>query len=198
MPPKKKEAPPDPPPDAPPDPSPPPDAPPVDYGLLPPKTLQKLFGTSVILKNPDDASDGTYDCIKSPSGSILCLRNPRTRRWVRYSKGTAQRLIEEGDASIEVDTEVRRCGRKRKSDRNSEIDHAEVAARVEKKRVDAGTLLSNSQDRVNRKKIARKRWRVAGLGVRVPIRFSQRLRERREEEESGHTGLSLDFYSMDI
>ena len=61
-----------------------------DYGSLPPKALEKLFGVDTILRNPDDPTDGLFEVIKDKKGVVLCIRNPRSGRWLRYEKGTAQ------------------------------------------------------------------------------------------------------------
>ena len=154
-----------------------------DYGLLPPKALEKLFGVDTILRNPDDPTDGLFEVIKDKKGVVLFLRNPRSKRWLRYEKGTAQRLVDEAQNALVVDVptllpvriEPRVSGRKRK------IDDGDEQAVVKKTAV----------DRVQQKKNAKKKWRVAGTAVRFSLRT-------RQQQATTHTGLSLDFERMDV
>ena len=163
-----------------------PDAP--DYGTLPPKSLEKLFGVDVILKNPDDPTDGVFQVIKN-KGLILCIKNPRSKRWLRYDKGTAQRLIDEAQNGVAVDDAPRTSGRKRKTEQNETSESAKVV----------------KKDRVLEKKNAKKNWRVATTAVRFSLRVreeqerTRKEQERvREEEETCHTGMSLEFDALDI
>lgn len=171
-----------------------------DYGTLPPKSLEKLFGVDVILKNPDDPTDGVFQVIKN-KGLILCIRNPRSKRWLRYDKGTAQRLIDEAQNGVAIDVptllpvriETRTSGRKRKSVDLGDVGETSESAKVVKK------------DRVLEKKNAKKNWRVATTAVRFSLRVreeqerTRKEQERvREEEETCHTGMSLEFDALDI
>lgn len=155
-----------------------------DYGMLPPKALEKLFGVDTIVRNPDDPTDGVFEVIKDKKkGVVLCVRNPRSGRWLRYDKGTAQRLIDEAQNAVVQDVptllpvriEPRVSGRKRK------IDDGDEQAVVKKTAV----------DRVQHKKDAKKNWRVAGTAVRFSLRA-------RKQQTTTHTGLSLDFDMLDI
>ena len=112
------------------------------YGTLPPKALEKLFGVDTILRNLDDPTDGVFEVIKDKKGDTLCIRNPRSKRWLRYEKGTAQRLLDDAQNSVAVDTptllpvpiETRTSGRKRKSvDYSEQNDVGETAQAVVKK-----------------------------------------------------------------
>lgn len=163
----------------------------LDYGSLPPKALEKLFGVDTIVRNPDDPTDGVFEVIKDKKGVVLCIRNPRSGRWLRYEKGTAQRLVDEAQNAVVVDCaptllpvriERRPSTRKRKRDDDVEQgDVGEPAQAVVKKKI----------DRVQQKKDARKRWRVSGTAVRFSARVQQ-------QQASSHTGLSLDFERMDV
>ena len=177
------------------------------YGTLPPKALEKLFGVDTILRNLDDPTDGVFEVIKDKKGDTLCIRNPRSKRWLRYEKGTAQRLLDDAQNSVAVDTptllpvpiETRTSGRKRKSvDYSEQNDVGDVGetAEVVKKTAEAvkktaEAVKKTAVDRVRQKKDARKRWRVAGAAVRYSLRI-------REQEASSHTGLSLEFDRMDV
>jgi hypothetical protein len=162
-----------------------------DYGLLPPKALEKLFGVDTILRNPDDPTDGLFEVIKDKKGVVLFLRNPRSGRWLRYDKGTAQRLVDEAQNAVVQDVptllpvriEPRPSTRKRKRDDDVEQgDVGEPAQAVVKK---------TAVDRVQQKKNAKKKWRVAGTAVRFSLRT-------RQQQATTHTGLSLDFERMDV
>ena len=154
------------------------------YGTLPPKALEKLFGVDTIVRNPDDPTDGVFDVIKDKKGVILCIRNPRSKRWLRYDKGTAQRLVDEAQNGLVVDvptlspvrtesrTESRTSGRKRKTvDYSEQKDVGEVV--VKKTAVAVGeTAQVVKVNRVQQKKDAKKNWRVAGAAVRFSLRLS--------------------------
>ena len=242
------------------------------YGLLPPKSLEKLFGVDTILRNPDDPTDGVFEVIKDKKGNILCIRKEYkggSKRWLRYEKGTVQRLVDDAQNAVAVDVptllpdatllpwpppgfcgpfpahwpriEPRTSGRKRKSvddvgdvgenavavdvptllpvrieprtsgRKRKSVDYSEQndvgdvgeTAEVVKKTAEvvkktagvvektASAVKKTAVDRVQQKKDARKRWRVAG----TVLRFSTRLRK---QEASSHTGLSLDFDAMDV
>ena len=76
-----------------------------DDGGLPPRMLLVKYGSEYIPSNPDDPSDGVLEVIKDKLGNILCVRNPKTTRWVRFAKQTAQRLVMSGiDNKMQIDT----------------------------------------------------------------------------------------------
>ena len=179
------------------------------YGTLPPKALEKLFGVDTIVRNPDDPTDGVFDVIKDKKGVILCIRNPRSKRWLRYDKGTAQRLVDEAQNALVVDvptlspvrtesrTESRTSGRKRKTVDYSEqedvgnmlleaIEQEDVGEVVVKKTAVAvgETAQVVKVNRVLQKKDAKKNWRVAGAAVRFSLRLSAEQQRLREEEQS--------------
>ena len=145
-----------------------------DYGMLPPKALERLFGTDIILRNPDEPSDGTFDVIKDKKGVVLCIRSPRSGRWLRFNKTSAQRLVDEAQTLLPVLIEPRVIGRKRKS-----VDYGEQEAQAVK------------VNRVQQKKDAKKNWRVSGRAVRFSLRV-------REQTQTSHTGCSLDFDALEI
>ena len=183
-----------------------------DNASLPPKALEKLFGVDTIVFNPDDPTDGVFDAIKDKKGVILCIRNPRSKRWLRYDKGTAQRLVDEAQNGLVVDvptlspvrtesrTESRTSGRKRKTvDYSEQKDVGESAQAVKKTAVAVGeTKQAVKVSRVQQKKDARKQWRVAGTAVRFSLRVRAEQQRVLEEEQSSHTGMSLDFDALDI
>lgn len=182
------------------------------YGTLPPKVLEKLFGVDTIVRNPDDPTDGVFDVIKDKKGVILCIRNPRSKRWLRYDKGTAQRLVDEAQNALVVDvptlspvrtesrTESRTSGRKRKTvDYSEQEDVGESAQAVKKTAVAVGeTAQVVKVNRVQQKKDAKKNWRVACVAVRFSLRVRGEQQRVREEAQSSHTGMSLDFNALDI
>ena len=178
------------------------------YGTLPPKALEKLFGVDTIVRNPDDPTDGVFDVIKDKKGVILCIRNPRSKRWLRYDKGTAQRLVDEAQNGLVVDvptlspvrTESRVSGRKRKVvDYGEQEDVGETKQVVKKTAVVIGeTAQVVKVNRVQQKKDAKKNWRVACAGLRFSLRVRAEQQRVLEEEQSSHTGMSLDFDALDI
>jgi len=162
-----------------------------DYGTIrsiPPKVLEKMFGTDIIPRNLDDPTDGVFEVIKDQKkGIVLCVRNPRSGRWLRYDKGTAQRLIDEAQNAVVQDVPTllpipikpRRSTRKRKRDDDVEQEDVGEPAQAVKK------------DRVREKKDAKKNWRVAGTAVRFSLRA-------RKQQTTRHTGLSMEFDMLDI
>ena len=192
------------------------------YGTLPPKALEKLFGVDTILRNLDDPTDGVFDIIKDKNGNILCIRNPRSKRWLRYEKGTAQRLLDDAQNSVAVDTptllpvpiETRTSGRKRKSvDYSEQNDVGETAQAVVKKTAQsvvketaqavvketAQAVVKKTAEAVKQTAVDRVRQKKdARKRWRVAgavVRYSLRIRE---QEASSHTGLSLEFDRMDV
>lgn len=164
-----------------------------DYGTIrsiPPKVLEKMFGTDIILRNPDEPTEGVFSVIKDKKGIILCVKNPRSGRWLRYQKGTAQRLVDEAQNAVvqnvptllPIPIEPRRSMRKRKRDDDVEQEDVGKPAQAVKK------------DRVREKKDAKKNWRVAGIAVR----FSLRVQQQQQQQQASHTGLSMDFDMLDI
>lgn len=157
-----------------------------DYGMLPPKALEKLFGIDIVVSNPDEPGDGIFEVIRDRKGNTIYLRNPKTRRWLRAEGPTAQRLVHEAQNNVVVDCAptllpipIERNSTTLTRKRKRDDDVGEPAQAVAKK------------DRVQQKKDARRHWRIAGTA----LRFSARVQKQRA---SSHTGCSLDFEKMDI
>ena len=72
----------------------------LDYGTLPPKSLERLFGVDIVVANPDEPGDGIFHVIRDRKGKTLYLRNPKTNRWLRALGPTAQRLVDEAQNAV--------------------------------------------------------------------------------------------------
>ena len=156
-----------------------------DYGTLPPKSLERLFGVDIVVANPDEPGDGIFHVIRDRKGKTLYLKNPSTNRWLRALGPTAQRLVDEAQNGAVVAPK-----RKRKIDEEQE-DVGEASARIVSARKREEEPPLPVKNRVARKKDARKHWKVAFESVRSSLRLHK-------QKQSASTGLSLDFDSMDI
>ena len=151
-----------------------------DDGGLPPKILLMKYGTEYIPMNPDEPSDGVYEVIKNASGKILCIKNPSSDRFVKYSKGTAKKLIDLGvnGSKMQIDT-VKKAKKVVKS-----------AVKVVNKKID--------------KKEGKKRFKSIVQGLRWSVRLenihyglvSRTPSIQTSPEE--HTGLSLNMDDMKL
>jgi hypothetical protein len=156
-----------------------------DDGGLPPKILLMKYGTEYIPMNPDEPSDGVYEVIKNASGKILCIKNPSSDRFVKYSKGTAKKLIDLGVNGSKMQVDMVKKSKKKP------IAILETAKRVNK------VICKKSKNRNNR----------SLKSVVQSIRFSKRIENLKygllndyiqPTDPEEHSGLTLDFDNMGV
>ena len=158
-----------------------------DDGVLPPKILLMKYGTEYIPINPDEPSEGVYEVIKNGNGEILYIRNPISRRFVKYSKGTGQRLVDEGVNGSKMQVDMVKKSKKKP------IAILETAKKA-----------TATQNKVLCKK-SKKRNNKSFKSVVQSIRFSKRIENLKygllndcPADPEEHTGLSLNMHDMQL
>ena len=141
----------------------------LDYGTLPPKSLERLFGVDIVVANPDEPGDGIFHVIRDRKGKTLYLRNPKTNRWLRALGPTAQRLVDEAQNAVVAPK------RKREQEDVDEAQNAVVAPKRKRK-------IDEEQEDVGEASV-----RIVSAAC-APTLLPLRIRKRKIDEEQEDVG----------